>query len=86
MSQSLAVALAPANIQVFAIAPGFTETAMAAELLESGEGAMIRAQSPLNRVARPAESAETACFLAATEAEFLTGGIIDVNGASYLRS
>lgn len=86
MSQSLAVALAPANIQVFAIAPGFTETAMAAALLESGEGAMIRAQSPLNRVARPAEIAETACFLAATEAEFLTGGIIDVNGASYLRS
>lgn len=86
MSQSLAVALGPANIQVFAIAPGFTETDMVAELLESEEGARIKAQSPMNRVARPAEIAETACFLAATEAEFLTGGIFDVNGASYLRS
>ncbi|MDH3440676.1 MAG: SDR family oxidoreductase [Gammaproteobacteria bacterium] len=86
MSQSLAVALGPANIQVFAIAPGFTETDMISDLLGSDEGALIKAQSPLNRVARPAEIAETACFLAATEAEFLTGGIFDVNGASYLRS
>ncbi|MGI9261019.1 MAG: SDR family NAD(P)-dependent oxidoreductase [Woeseiaceae bacterium] len=86
MSQSLAVALGPANIQVFAIAPGFTETDMVTDLLASEEGAMIKAQSPMNRVARPAEIAETACFLAATDAEFLTGGIFDVNGASYLRS
>jgi len=86
MSQSLAVALGPANIQVFAIAPGFTETDMAKEILDGEDGPGIRAQSPLNRVARPSEIAETACFLAATEAEFLTGGIIDVNGASYLRN
>ena len=86
MSQSLAVALAPANIQVFAIAPCFTETEMVTDYLEGEAGAAIKSQSPLNRVARPDEIAETACFLAATEAEFLTGGIIDVNGASYLRS
>ena len=86
MSQSLAVALAPANIQVFAIAPCFTETDMVTDYLAGETGAAIKSQSPLNRVARPDEIAETACFLAATEAEFLTGGIIDVNGASYLRS
>lgn len=86
MSQSLAVALGPANIQVFAIAPGFTETDMVTDLLASEEGALIKAQSPMNRVARPSEIAETACFLAATDAEFLTGGIFDVNGASYLRN
>ena len=86
MSQSLAVALAPANIQVFAIAPCFTETDMVTDYLAGEAGAAIKSQSPLNRVARPDEIAETACFLAATEAEFLTGGIIDVNGASYLRS
>jgi NAD(P)-dependent dehydrogenase (short-subunit alcohol dehydrogenase family) len=53
--------------------------------LESAEGAGIKAQSPLGRVARPEEIAEAVCFLASSQAEFLTGGIIDVNGASYLR-
>jgi NAD(P)-dependent dehydrogenase (short-subunit alcohol dehydrogenase family) len=85
LSQSLAVALAPKGIQVYAVAPGFVETDMAREFLEGEEGASIRAQSPMGRVARPEEVAETVCFLASSQAEFLTGGIIDVNGASYLR-
>jgi NAD(P)-dependent dehydrogenase (short-subunit alcohol dehydrogenase family) len=85
MSQSLAIALGPSGIQVYAVAPGFVETDMAQSLLAGKSGAAIRAQSPLNRVARPEEIAETVCFLATSEAEFLTGGIIDVNGASYLR-
>lgn len=86
MSQSLAVALAPCNIQVFAIAPGFVETDMARDLLEGEAGDAIRGQSPAKRVARPEEVAETVLFLASTGAEFLTGGILDINGASYLRS
>jgi NAD(P)-dependent dehydrogenase (short-subunit alcohol dehydrogenase family) len=60
MSQSLALALAPKGVLVYAVAPGWVET-------------------------RPEEVAETVCFLASSEAEFLTGSIIDVNGASYLR-
>lgn len=86
MSQSLAVALAPQNIQVFAIAPGFVETDMAQALLAGDRVDAIRAQSPMNRVARPEEVAEAVCFLASTEADFMTGGIIDINGASYLRN
>ena len=86
MSQSLAVALAPQNIQVFAVAPGFVETDMAAELLASEQGDAIRQQSPLNRVATPGEVGDVVAYLAATEAAYLTGGIIDLNGASYLRS
>ena len=86
LSQSLAVALAASNIQVFAVAPGFVETDMARSLLDGPGGDGIRSQSPAHRVARPAEVAELVCFLAATEAEFMTGGIIDVNGASYLRT
>lgn len=85
LSQSLAVALAPKGILVYAVAPGFVATDMAATLLDGEKGAAIRAQSPLNRVARPEEVAETVCFLASSQAEFLTGSIIDVNGASYLR-
>jgi len=86
MSQSLAVALAPKGILVYAVAPGFVETDMARELLSGNKGDAIRAQSPLGRVARPEEIAETVCFLATSEAEFLSGGIIDINGASYLRT
>jgi 3-oxoacyl-[acyl-carrier protein] reductase len=46
----------------------------------------IRAQSPLNRVANPEEIARTALWLASEGNDFLTGCIVDVNGASYLRS
>lgn len=86
LSQSLAVALAPHNIFVGVVAPGFVETDMAADLLSRPEGDDIRAQSPLGRVARPEEVANAVLFLASEGAEFMTGAIIDVNGASYLRS
>ena len=49
-------------------------------------GMQFHAQSPLNRVARPEEVASVIAWLATPEAEFVTGGIVDVNGASYLRS
>ena len=86
LSQSLAIALAPHNIFVGVVAPGFVETDMVADLLSKPEGDAIRAQSPLGRVARPEEVASAVLFLASEGAEFTTGTIIDVNGASYLRS
>lgn len=86
MGQSLAKALAPHNIFIGTVAPGFVETDMASEYLEGEHGAAIKAQSPLNRVAMPEEVAYAALFLASEGAEFSTGTIIDVNGASYLRS
>ena len=54
--------------------------------LDGSEGDDIRRQSPLGRVATPDEVAYAAAFLASEGAEFTTGTIIDVNGASYLRS
>jgi NAD(P)-dependent dehydrogenase (short-subunit alcohol dehydrogenase family) len=86
MSQSLAKALAPHNIFVCVVAPGWVETDMAAGLLAGKYGNDIRRQSPLNRVARPDEVAKTVLFLATEGTDFLTGCIVDVNGASYLRS
>jgi 3-oxoacyl-[acyl-carrier protein] reductase len=85
-SQSMAQAMAPHNIFIYAVAPGFVETDMAASELAGPEGDAIRAQSPLNRVARPAEVARVVLFLAGRGTDYLTGGIIDVNGASYLRT
>ena len=86
MGQSLAKYLAPYNIFVGTVAPGFVETDMAAENLSGPDGDAVRGQSPLNRVAKPEEVAYTVLFLTSEGAEFLTGCIIDVNGASYLRS
>lgn len=86
MGQSLAQALGPHGVYVFTVAPGFVETDMAKSSLQGPGGDAIRNQSPLGRVARPEEVARTVLFLASEGSEFLTGGIVDVNGASYLRS
>jgi len=86
MGQSLALSLAPHNIFVATVAPGWVETEMASEGLNSPNGDNIRNQSPLGRVARPEEVAYTVLFLAAEQTAFLTGAIVDVNGASYLRT
>lgn len=85
LGQSLAKYLAPYGIFVGTVAPGFVETDMVADLLDEPIGDEIRAQSPLGRVARPEEVAYAVLFLASDGAEFSTGTIIDVNGASYLR-
>lgn len=86
LSQSLAKALAPHNIFVGVVAPGFVETDMAADILASPQGEFIRNESPLKRVAAPDDVAYVVVFLASAGAEFATGAIIDVNGASYLRT
>ena len=83
--QSLARALGPHGIVVSAVAPGFTETDMAAEELASERGDARRAESPLGRVATPEEVASAVVYLASPEAEFTSGTVLDVNGASYLR-
>jgi 3-oxoacyl-[acyl-carrier protein] reductase len=84
--QSMAQALAPHGISVGTVAPGFVDTEMARETLSGPRGDEVRAQSPTGRVARPEEVAAAVVWLASPEARFSTGTIIDVNGASYLRS
>jgi 3-oxoacyl-[acyl-carrier protein] reductase len=84
--QSMALVLAPHDISVGTVAPGFVQTEMAREVLEGASGEAVRAQSPFGRVAHPEEVAAAVVWLASPEARFSTGTIIDVNGASYLRS
>jgi 3-oxoacyl-[acyl-carrier protein] reductase len=83
--QSMARALAPLGISVATVAPGYVETEMAAEDLNSARGDEIRAQSPFNRVATPEEIAAAVVYLASDEAEWASGSVLDLNGASYLR-
>ena len=86
MGQSLAVSRAPLGIQVATVAPGFVETDMANAHLKSPRGPEIRAQSPFNRVARPEEIAAAIVWLASPEAQWASGTVLDLNGASYLRT
>jgi 3-oxoacyl-[acyl-carrier protein] reductase len=83
--QSLAVALAPHGITVASVAPGFVATDMTAELLATAAGDAIRAQSPFGRVATVEEIAAAVVYLASPEAEWVSGAVLDLNGASYLR-
>lgn len=85
-SQSMAVALAPYNIRVTALAPGFVDTDMAADYLQGEAGEERRKQVPLKRVATAAEVANAVVMLAAGGLDFMTGAIVDFNGASYLRT
>ena len=84
--QSMALALAADRIAVSTVAPGYVETDMADADLKEPRGAEIRAQSPFNRVARAEEVAAAVLYLASAEAEWASGAVLDLNGASYLRT
>ena len=84
--QSMAWALADKNVQVYTLAPGWVDTDMTHEILLSERGNAVKAQSPMNRVAQPEELAHAVILLATPGNEYMTGCIIDMNGASYLRS
>lgn len=86
LSQSLAKKLAPHKIYVGVVAPGFTETDMATETLTPQERETMLKETPFHRMAKPEEVAHAILFLASDEAAYSSGSIIDVNGASYLRS
>jgi NAD(P)-dependent dehydrogenase (short-subunit alcohol dehydrogenase family) len=85
MTQSLAVSLAPYGIAVAAVAPGFVQTDMTESLLAGPAGDDIRAQSPFSRVAEPDDIAYAVAWLALPGAQWASGAVIDLNGASYLR-
>lgn len=85
MLQSLAKSLAPHHVYVYGVAPGFVETEMAKTALSGPQGDSIRRQSPMGRVATVEDVAHAVLMLASAGNEFMTGTIVDVNGASYLR-
>ncbi|HZI96106.1 MAG TPA: SDR family oxidoreductase [Actinomycetales bacterium] len=85
LGQSLAVSLGAHGISVTSVAPGFVATDMAAGVLDGPGGDAVRAQSPLGRVATVQEVADAVLYLASPEAQWATGAVLDLNGASYLR-
>jgi 3-oxoacyl-[acyl-carrier protein] reductase len=85
LSQSLAIALAPRGVKVVTIAPAWVETDMTRHLLAGPEGDRIRAQFPTGEVVDAMDLAWTVLLAVSGRADALTGSVIDVNGASYLR-
>lgn len=85
MTKTIARGYAAQGILAFAICPGFTMTGMADDYLSSRGGDALLADIPLGRVATPEEVAVAARFLALEAPPSMTGAVIDVNGASYVR-
>ena len=85
MHKTIARAYAGERICSYAITPGFVDTAMAGDYLESRGGPGLLADIPLGRVAEPAEIANIAIYCALDAPESLTGATLDANGASYVR-
>jgi 3-oxoacyl-[acyl-carrier protein] reductase len=85
MTKTIARAYAGEGILAFAICPGFTMTGMAEEYVSSRGGDKLLADIPLGRVADPQEVATMARFCALEAPPSMTGAVLDVNGASYVR-
>lgn len=85
MTKTIARAYAKDGILAFAICPGFTMTGMAEEYLSSRGGEKLLAEIPLGRVAMPDEVGEMARWCALEAPVAMTGAVLDVNGASYVR-
>ena len=85
LHKTIARAYAGENILSYAIAPGFTDTAMAGDYLESRGGPGLLTDIPLGRVATPDEIATIAVFCTLDAPPSMTGATLDANGASYVR-
>lgn len=82
ITRALAVELAPKNIGLFGIAPGWVDTAMVRDGMEDRLPAILET-IPLGRMATPEDCASAASFLLSDAAAYLSGQVIDINGASY---
>ena len=79
MSKSLAYEVASRGITVNAIAPGFIETAMTANLKDTQKEAIL-SSVPSGRMGTPEEIAGAVRYLASEEAGYITGTTLHVNG------
>ncbi len=92
--RALAVELAPENVQVNAVCPGWIDTAMADEGLEdlaAGLGiskdeahTVAMQQVPLGRMGRPEDVAGLVSWLASDDSRGVTGQAIDMNGGAFM--
>ncbi len=85
MTKSIARGYAAEGILAFAVCPGFTMTGMAEDYLASRGGERLLQDIPLGRVADAEEIGGVAAYLALDAPPSMTGAVVDVNGASFVR-
>lgn len=85
MTKSIARGFAGEGVLAFGVCPGFTMTGMAEEYLQSRGGEKLLADIPLGRVAMPEEVGNAVAYLALEAPASMTGAVIDINGASFVR-
>ena len=84
LSRCLALELGPRHITVNAIAPGYFESKMTAEVLVT-HGEAIRSACPLGRIGRPEEMAGIAIYLASRAGAYTNGAVIPVDGGTCIK-
>jgi NAD(P)-dependent dehydrogenase (short-subunit alcohol dehydrogenase family) len=87
MTRSLALDVAPHNVRVNAVSPGFIATDLLEEFFDTIPGARDTALDvhPLGRIGTPENVAEVVCFLASEAAAFVTGANWSVDGGLGVR-
>lgn len=83
MGKSLAKELGSRNILVNTITPGYIETDMTKDIVEKNHDELM-AQIPLGCVGKPEDIANAAAFLASSDADYITGQVLSVNGGLYM--
>jgi 3-oxoacyl-[acyl-carrier protein] reductase len=83
LTRTLAREYASRGITVNAVAPGFVETEMTADLSDAAKQSIID-KTPLGRIGRPEEVAAAVVFLASEEASYITGQVVRVNGGMHV--
>lgn len=84
-TKSLALEVASRSITVNAVAPGFIQTDMTAELTEEQKNRLLQA-IPQGRLGQPSDVAKAVGFLASDAASYITGQVLHVNGGMYMSS
>ncbi len=84
MSRALAAEVGPGGVTVNCVAPGMTETGLIGDIPEKAQLIAAR-QTPMRRLATPADVASAVAHLASPDAGFITGHTLSVNGGTVMR-